>query len=433
MVRLRHDPACSVAGNGLLRIVQCEFFRLNPTELTWSLQSPTLQIAIVRSAQQCAFTPPNEVVPVTASLPDGTVPETPTVRFPAGSSLSISIVAAFAPAETGANRTGTSSEPPAAMVSGSAKTDGVQNSGDEELILVTVRTHLPLLAKVSDASRNDPMQTGPKSPALAIKVVSSGGGANPDTARLCGLAGSLLNSWTVPDRSPYAVGANRNVTSSASPGSITSGYEATDGARKSGDGDVMLLTSRRHVPVLLSVSASSRIDPRHTGPNSPACAIAVASPAAPRDPVANTSTTGAPGSFVMIRIVAAFRSGAPVGVKATANSMSSPGARLSGVAGLVSTVKSVEPISRCTLEMIRSAAPTFDTSISRNVGPSHTVPNARLSSRLIAIEAPEGLTNANAPRPNVAARNSPAWNTRSNTGARGKCRSSSTLQFAPPS
>src|ERR1035438_10898269 len=108
MVRLKHDPACSVAGNGLLRIVQCELFRLNPTEVTCSCQSPTLQIAIVRSAQQCAFTPPSEVEPVTASLPAGTVPETPTVCFPAASSLSIHSLASTPPAEIDSNPTGTS-------------------------------------------------------------------------------------------------------------------------------------------------------------------------------------------------------------------------------------------------------------------------------------------------------------------------------------
>jgi hypothetical protein len=53
----------------------------------------------------------------------------------------------------------------------------------------------------------------------------------------------------------------------------------------------------------------------------------------------------------MIRIVAASTPGAPVGVNTTVNPMFSPGARLSGVAGLGSTLKSVEPISRCTLEI----------------------------------------------------------------------------------
>ena len=44
-------------------------------------------------------------------------------------------------------------------------------------------------------------------------------------------------------------------------------------------------------------------------------------------------------------------------------SIFSPGARLSGVAGFGSTVKSVEPMRRCTLVMTRSAAPTLETSI----------------------------------------------------------------------
>jgi hypothetical protein len=97
MVRLRQEPGCKVAGNGLLRSFQWELLRLNATLLTWSLQSPTLQIEMVRSAQQHADTPPNEVDPVTASLPVGVSPETAILRGPDGSSLSISIVAALAP------------------------------------------------------------------------------------------------------------------------------------------------------------------------------------------------------------------------------------------------------------------------------------------------------------------------------------------------
>src|SRR3954451_23671406 len=141
--------------------------------------------------------PPNDVDPVTASFPVGTVPETATLRFPAGSSLSTSIVAAFAPAETGANRIGTSSESPAPIASGYAATCGARNSGDDELIPVTVSVHLPLLARTSASSRNDPIQTGPKSPLSAITVLSRGAGATPDPAPVRGPPGSLLNSWNV--------------------------------------------------------------------------------------------------------------------------------------------------------------------------------------------------------------------------------------------
>ena len=63
------------------------------------------------------------------------------------------------------------------------------------------------------------------------------------------------------------------------------------------------------------------------------------------------STTGAFGSFVMIRIVAISGRSRRSAYKATVKSMSSPAARLSGVAGLASTVKPVEPIRRCTLVM----------------------------------------------------------------------------------
>lgn len=52
----RHDPGCSAAGNGLLISFQCLLLRRNSTLLTFSLQSPTLQIESVRSSvQQAVF------------------------------------------------------------------------------------------------------------------------------------------------------------------------------------------------------------------------------------------------------------------------------------------------------------------------------------------------------------------------------------------
>src|ERR1035441_3566475 len=83
---LRHEPGCSVAGNGLLINFQCLLLRLNATLVTYSLQSPTLQIEMVRSPAQHAFTPPMQVEPVTASFPEGTFPETATLLAPVGSS-----------------------------------------------------------------------------------------------------------------------------------------------------------------------------------------------------------------------------------------------------------------------------------------------------------------------------------------------------------
>ncbi len=78
---------------------------------------------------------------------------------------------------------------------------------------------------------------------------------------------------------------------------------------------------------------------------------------------------------------------------------SSPGLTVSGVAGVGSTVKSVEPNRRCTLLMMRSAAPTLSTVIVRYCGPAQTVPNARLSCSSIAIAGPVGLVNLKTPRP----------------------------------
>src|SRR5271165_6041053 len=84
----RQEPGCSVAGKGLLIDFQWRFVRLNATLETFSLQSPTLQIEIVRSSRQHARTPPKNVEPVTASLPAGALPETWIDRGPPGSLLS---------------------------------------------------------------------------------------------------------------------------------------------------------------------------------------------------------------------------------------------------------------------------------------------------------------------------------------------------------
>ena len=169
----------------------------------------------------------------------------------------------------------------------------------------------------------------------------------------------------------------------------------------------MLRIRSGQVPVLLMVTNSSANEPRQTFPKLPELAIAVAILAVPRMAVVVRSTNGAFGSFVTIRIVAISGVG-PVGVKATVKLIFSPGARLSGVAGFASTVKSVEPMRRCTLEITRSAAPTLQTSIVRKcVDPPHTVLKARPSSRPTAIDGPVGFTKENMPRPKVAALNSP--------------------------
>jgi len=72
----RQEPGCNAAGKGLLISFQCGFLRLKATLVTSRVQSPTLQMEIVRSAQEQALTPPKHAEPVTASLPEGALPLT---------------------------------------------------------------------------------------------------------------------------------------------------------------------------------------------------------------------------------------------------------------------------------------------------------------------------------------------------------------------
>src|ERR1700751_522481 len=118
MTTLRQDPGCSVAGKGLLINFQCRFLRLKPTLETLSLQSPTLQIEITRSSRQHALTRPKKVEPVTASFPEGAVPETCTCLGPAGSSLNPVMLADFEPKPLGWNRIGSLIDVPEATISG---------------------------------------------------------------------------------------------------------------------------------------------------------------------------------------------------------------------------------------------------------------------------------------------------------------------------
>src|SRR5215203_5564912 len=78
MSTLRHDPGCRTAGNGWLINFHGLLGRLKATLVTWSWQSPTLQMAMVRSPRQHSFTPPMHVEPVTTRRPGGALPETDT-------------------------------------------------------------------------------------------------------------------------------------------------------------------------------------------------------------------------------------------------------------------------------------------------------------------------------------------------------------------
>ena len=161
---------------------------------------------MVRSAQQQAVTPPNDVEPVTTSLPEGTLPETSMIRGPLGSSLFTVIFADLEPRLIGWKRIGTWIESPASTVSGYDKTFGARNSAEEEVMLLMVSVHFPLLFKVIILSTKDPMQALPKLPASAITTDSLGGFAVPDTFTILGPAGSLLCTVIVADLEPRLVG-----------------------------------------------------------------------------------------------------------------------------------------------------------------------------------------------------------------------------------
>src|ERR1700677_3306894 len=107
MTKPRHEPGCKLAGKGLLISFQKGLLRLNSTLNMCRLQSPTLQMEIMRSAVQQAFTPPKHVEPVTASLPGGAVPDRATTWGPAGSSLKTVIEPDEEPSPVGAKRMGT--------------------------------------------------------------------------------------------------------------------------------------------------------------------------------------------------------------------------------------------------------------------------------------------------------------------------------------
>src|SRR6185312_4045644 len=135
--------------------------------------------------------------------------------------------------------------------------------------------------------------------------------------------------------------------------------DCTPGATNSPVDDVMLRIDSGQDPALLIVSGLSANEPRQTLPKLPASAIAVATLPVPCRPETATSTKGAVGSLLLMRMMAASVVPLTVGENWTVNSMSSPGASIKGVAGIGRTVKSAVPSSRWTLEIRRSATPTL--------------------------------------------------------------------------
>src|SRR5580658_1689129 len=192
MTTLRQDPGWTAAGKGLWISSQCRLGCRNRTLDTCSWQSPTLQIEMVRSALQHAWTPPKNVEPVTASLPDGASPVTTIDAGLAGSLLVMVRVEEKEPTPAGAKRIGTGTDEPGPIDSGYDRTCGTPNSAAELVMSVTDRTHDPLLFRISGSSTNDPVQAAPMFPLPAMARTSRGAGATPDTGTVCGPSRSLL-------------------------------------------------------------------------------------------------------------------------------------------------------------------------------------------------------------------------------------------------
>src|ERR1035437_1084971 len=185
-------PGCSGAGNGFRIRRKCRCRRLNATRLTWSVQSPTLQIETRCCSRRQHFTPPNIAEPDTASLPGGARPVMVIVAGLAGSLLVTVTVAEAGPRLAGWNRMGTLIALPASIVSGKDSTSGSRKLPAEEVIAVTESVQPPLLESSNGSSTNEPTQHGPKLPLSAIASASRCAGAKPETGTVAGLAGSLL-------------------------------------------------------------------------------------------------------------------------------------------------------------------------------------------------------------------------------------------------
>ena len=209
ITRFRHEPGCSVAGNGLLTNFQCRFFRLNFTLDTCRQHSPTLHTETVRSAQVHAGTPPKHVEPVTAILPEGASPLTATRDGLAGSLLTIEMVAAFAPNPVGWNRIGTGRQSPAPTTTGNDSVFGTRNSVESLVMCVIDSAHSPLLLMTTCSSANEFTQTSPKRPLFAISETSLGVGAVPVTWTTLTPA-SLLTVIFAPSIQPDRPGSFRS-------------------------------------------------------------------------------------------------------------------------------------------------------------------------------------------------------------------------------
>ena len=209
--------------------------RLNATLVTCSVQSPTLQIEMVRSPRQQAFTPPNARRAGDGELAGRRIAGNgDALRGPVGSSLVTVIVPDFAPKLVGWKRIGTCREPPASMVSGYDKTLGTRNSAEEEVMPVIGKRALSAVAQGQHLVHE-------RSDARVAEVagVRDDHGqpwrpcASPDTITVLGPLGSLLITVIVADFDPKLAGWNRIGTSRKLPASMVSGYDNTLGTRNS--------------------------------------------------------------------------------------------------------------------------------------------------------------------------------------------------------
>src|SRR4026207_1396498 len=118
-----------MAGNGLLTRTKSGQGITKETLLTSRLHRPTLQMGMVFSLMNPAHTPPKSVEPVTRTSPEGTLPETETMRLgETGSVLPTTIVADLGPkAPLGWKRIGTATESPGWMTNGKFTTAGTMN------------------------------------------------------------------------------------------------------------------------------------------------------------------------------------------------------------------------------------------------------------------------------------------------------------------
>jgi hypothetical protein len=172
------------------------------------------------------------------------------------------------------------------------------NSVELEVMLLTERLHPPLLLMVRSISFNEPRQTSPKLPALAIALVIADDGAFPETATVVGDEGALLVIVMLPDFAPLLVGWNRTGILAEPPGLMTRGKAMPAGIMNSAELEEMLLIERLHPPLLLIVKSMSLNEPGHIFPKLPLSEMNVAIFCCIPSPCASITMLGWPISLL---------------------------------------------------------------------------------------------------------------------------------------